>query len=442
MHRQPRPSQHAAAGADAAERPDLRRGRPRPRPDVCSRRRRGSDAARIDLALSSGPWPAPPKPNERQSLLDVPRRARGAVYRGHARGRAEARCTSASPRRPTGVDAAELAAWTERLPRRPEPARDDHAVLNRHERPHDARLHDRRPCARRSIQPPHASSSRSALRPRRPRPLAGLLEPALRGRRRGVRRGRPRQAAGAGVVNPPHFPARPSGSSTSAWPAGRRSSRRFDHKPELSELDGQPLPESFTKGQQLAQLQSTELERPRAVRRRSRSTASRARRSPTSSRTSAAIADDICIVRSMDTEQINHDPAHTFMNTGSIITGRPSMGSWLLYGLGAETDRPARLRRAHLAGQAAARSRSRRGSGRRVPAQPVPGRSSSSRRGDAVHYLGNPDGRLPEHASGRSSTRSTGSTACSPRSGVDPEIATRIAPVRDGVPDADVASPS
>src|SRR5439155_15503522 len=52
----------------------------------------------------------------------------------------------------------------------------------------------------------------------------------------------------------------------------------------------------------------------------------------------AGIADDICIVRSMHTEQINHDPAHAFMNTGTTIKGRPSMGSWLLYGLGAETD--------------------------------------------------------------------------------------------------------
>ena len=40
----------------------------------------------------------------------------------------------------------------------------------------------------------------------------------------------------------------------------------------------------------------------------------------------------------MVTEQINHDPAHTFMNTGTQISGRPSMGSWLLYGLGAETE--------------------------------------------------------------------------------------------------------
>ena len=51
-----------------------------------------------------------------------------------------------------------------------------------------------------------------------------------------------------------------------------------------------------------------------------------------------AIADDICIVRSMVTEAINHDPAHTFMNTGTTISGRPSMGSWVWYGLGADAD--------------------------------------------------------------------------------------------------------
>jgi len=50
------------------------------------------------------------------------------------------------------------------------------------------------------------------------------------------------------------------------------------------------------------------------------------------------VADDLCIVRSMWTEQINHDPAHTIMNTGSIIPGRPSMGSWVFYGLGADTE--------------------------------------------------------------------------------------------------------
>jgi hypothetical protein len=54
-------------------------------------------------------------------------------------------------------------------------------------------------------------------------------------------------------------------------------------------------------------------------------------------RTSPA-ADDICIVRSMVTDAINHDPAHTLMNTGTIISGRPSMGSWILYGLGADSQ--------------------------------------------------------------------------------------------------------
>ncbi|MEL7336641.1 MAG: DUF1501 domain-containing protein, partial [Planctomycetota bacterium] len=49
-------------------------------------------------------------------------------------------------------------------------------------------------------------------------------------------------------------------------------------------------------------------------------------------------ADQMCVIRSMHTEQINHDPAHTFFNTGTAISGRPSMGSWVTYGLGAETD--------------------------------------------------------------------------------------------------------
>ena len=81
-----------------------------------------------------------------------------------------------------------------------------------------------------------------------------------------------------------------------------------------------------------AQGAETELLRPAA--RVRQATASRGRRSRRSFRTSASMADEMCIIRSMHTEAINHDPAHTFMNTGSTISGRPSMGSWLLYGLG------------------------------------------------------------------------------------------------------------
>src|SRR5262249_48957519 len=105
----------------------------------------------------------------------------------------------------------------------------------------------------------------------------------------------------------------------------------------------------------------------------------------------ADIADDICIVRSMHTEQINHDPAHAFMNSGSIIKGRPSMGSWLLYGLGSETE--------ELPGFVVLTSSGKNGQ------QPISARQWSSgflpsrfqgilfqSKGDAVHYVGNPEG--------------------------------------------------
>src|SRR5437763_2981602 len=111
----------------------------------------------------------------------------------------------------------------------------------------------------------------------------------------------------------------------------------FDYKPELKALHGNPFPESFTKGQQLAQLQNTQLiARGPFV--------DFAKYGQSGQEISALfphiakVADDIAIIRSMVTEQINHDPAQAFMNSGSILKGRPSMGSWLLYGLGADTD--------------------------------------------------------------------------------------------------------
>src|SRR5260370_7484748 len=111
----------------------------------------------------------------------------------------------------------------------------------------------------------------------------------------------------------------------------------FDYKPELKRIQGQPFPESLTKGQQLAQLQNTTL--------KARGPFVEFKKYGQSGQEISdlfpcigEIADDICIVRSMHTEQINHDPAHAFMNTGTTIKGRPSMGSWVLYGLGADTD--------------------------------------------------------------------------------------------------------
>ncbi|MFO0903021.1 MAG: DUF1501 domain-containing protein [Pirellulales bacterium] len=112
----------------------------------------------------------------------------------------------------------------------------------------------------------------------------------------------------------------------------------FDFKPKLAEMHGQPMPESITKGQQIAQLQGQKLhcfgpQHPFKQWGQSGQTMSEIW-----PELGAKCADDLCLVRSLSTEAINHDPAHTFMNTGAMQAGRPAMGSWLLYGLGAETQ--------------------------------------------------------------------------------------------------------
>jgi hypothetical protein len=111
----------------------------------------------------------------------------------------------------------------------------------------------------------------------------------------------------------------------------------FDYKPKLAELDGQPMPQSYTAGQPIAQLQGKEL--------KCQGPLTKFAQYGKSGQTISdflpwhqKMADDICVVRSMVTEQINHDPAHTFMNTGTAISGRPSMGSWVTYGLGSESE--------------------------------------------------------------------------------------------------------
>src|SRR5207248_9085925 len=111
----------------------------------------------------------------------------------------------------------------------------------------------------------------------------------------------------------------------------------LDYKPKLAEMSGKPMPESFTKGQPIAQLQGQSLKclAPQwTFKKFGKSGQEICELFPNF----GAIADEICIVRSMVTEAINHDPAHTFMNTGTTISGRPSMGSWLTYGLGSEAD--------------------------------------------------------------------------------------------------------
>ncbi|WP_088258532.1 DUF1501 domain-containing protein [Fimbriiglobus ruber] len=112
----------------------------------------------------------------------------------------------------------------------------------------------------------------------------------------------------------------------------------WDPKPKLAEMHGKPMPESFTKGQQIAQLQGAKLNcfaPQHAFKKWGKSGLEFSEIWP---QLGKLAADDMCVIRGMHTDAINHDPAHTLMNTGSMIPGRPSAGSWLLYGLGAETE--------------------------------------------------------------------------------------------------------
>ena len=111
----------------------------------------------------------------------------------------------------------------------------------------------------------------------------------------------------------------------------------FDHKPKLAQMHGQPMPESFNAGKQIAQLQGQKLlcfGPQHGFRPFGKNQSQVCELFPHI----GSVIDEICLIRSMTTEAINHDPAHMFMNTGSQITGRPSMGSWVVYGLGTEAQ--------------------------------------------------------------------------------------------------------
>src|SRR5579884_1968633 len=250
--------------------------------------------------------------------------------------------------------------------------------------------------------------------------LANLLDPNL------LRAAEPApdpRAHWHGIINPPHYPMRAKRIIHLYMAGGPSHLESFDYKPKLKELNGKPFPESFTKGQQLAQLQGAQLIA-RAPFCEFRKWGQSGQEISTLFPHIAGIADDICIVRSLHTEQINHDPAHAFMNSGSQLKGRPSMGSWLLYGLGADTQ--------DLPGFVVFTSAGKSG------LQPVSARQWSSgflptrfegilfqSKGDAVHYVGNPDGvcQSTQRQVVEEINRLNGMLA---EERIDPEIQTRI----------------
>ncbi len=110
----------------------------------------------------------------------------------------------------------------------------------------------------------------------------------------------------------------------------------FDYKPELAKLEGQPLPPSVIGGQRYAFIRpDAAVMGPRfKFARHGKSGAEISEKLPHL----AEIVDEICLVKSVKTDQFNHAPAQIFFNTGFSQPGRPSLGSWVLYGLGAETQ--------------------------------------------------------------------------------------------------------
>ncbi len=110
----------------------------------------------------------------------------------------------------------------------------------------------------------------------------------------------------------------------------------FDNKPVLREFEGKPIPPEVIKGQRYAFIQSdARVMAPRfSFSRHGQSGAEISEILPHLGK----VADDISIVKSMHTDQFNHAPAQLFVNTGSPLPGRPSMGSWFSYGLGSEAN--------------------------------------------------------------------------------------------------------
>ena len=111
----------------------------------------------------------------------------------------------------------------------------------------------------------------------------------------------------------------------------------FDYKPKLIEMFGQDLPESIRNGQRLTGMTADQKKFPLAGSkfRFDQYGQHKAWISELLPHT-AKVVDDLCIIKSMHTEAINHDPALTFLQTGAQVGNRPSMGSWMSYGLGSE----------------------------------------------------------------------------------------------------------
>ncbi|MCA9213046.1 MAG: DUF1501 domain-containing protein [Planctomycetales bacterium] len=226
-----------------------------------------------------------------------------------------------------------------------------------------------------------------------------------------------------GVITKPHVPVRAKRVIFLCMAGGMSHLETLDNKPKLAEMDGQPMPESYTKGQPIAQLQNSQLKCLAPQHGFTRHGEAGIEISNAFTHL-PEVADKMCVIRSMKTEAINHDPAHTFMNTGSLISGRPSMGAWLLYGLGSQSsDLPGFVVLTSVGGGQSQPIASRQWHSGFLPSR-FQGVHFHSK-GDPVLYVGNPDGVSREQQS--DIVDSVGQLNKMFEAKVhDPEIATRI----------------
>ena len=146
-------------------------------------------------------------------------------------------------------------------------------------------------------------------------------------------------ANGDPILGKPHFPPKVKRVIYLFQSGAPSQLDLFDYKPLLIKMNGEELPESVRKGQRLTGMTAGQTSFPLAgsifkFKQHGGSGAWVSDQMPHV----AKIADELCFIKSMYTEAINHDPAVTFMQTGSQFSGRPSIGSWVSYGLGSDNE--------------------------------------------------------------------------------------------------------
>ena len=142
-----------------------------------------------------------------------------------------------------------------------------------------------------------------------------------------------------GILDQPHFAPKAKRIIYLFMSGGPSQHDLFDYKPLLNKLNGQDLPESVRGGQRLTGMSGNQATLPLAgslfkFAQHGQSGAWVSELLPHT----AKMVDELCFIRSMHTEHINHDPAITFFQTGHQLPGRPSMGAWLSYGLGSANE--------------------------------------------------------------------------------------------------------